>query len=192
VYHKRLREHRNEPGTVDPTGTIRRLQALAALGWPQPELARLLGCHPRALGQLGRRSQMVHAGTARNVAVLYDELSMRIGPSQRARNRASTLGYIPPLGWAEGTIDDPHARPAPASERHAGRDVDPVVIQRIRDGEPPARVTWAERHATVSAMTHSGNTAAAIAERIGITPRSVTRVRTHHTAGGLIGSTAAS
>jgi hypothetical protein len=141
IYHKRLREHRAEPGRVDASGTIRRVRALAALGWPQPELARMLGCHPRALGQLGRRSRMVHAATAENVAALYEELSMRPGPSVRARNRAARLGYVPPLGWAEGSIDDPDARPVAACDRDTAGHVDPVVVARLRNGQPPARVT---------------------------------------------------
>ena len=33
--------------------------------------------------------------------------------ANRVRNMALAAGCIPPLGWEEGEIDDPAARPAP-------------------------------------------------------------------------------
>jgi hypothetical protein len=177
IYRKRGREGRRQLGTVEATGTVRRLRGLAALGWPQAELAARLGMTPSSLGQLGIRRGRVSRTTAAKVTALYDELSMIPGHSKRAADRAARHGWPPPLAWLEGTIDDPRARPASAADRHRGAYVDQVAVQRLRDGDPPARVTRAEyRHAVVE-MTGAGETVELIADRLHTSARSITRQR---------------
>jgi hypothetical protein len=88
---------------VDATGTLRRLRALVAVGWPQSELARRLGWRDGNFSSLilGRRPQILQR-TADEVRALYDELWDVPPPAEsagRARRRAAA------------TIDDPAARP---------------------------------------------------------------------------------
>lgn len=106
---------RPSTGWVDATGTRRRLQALATLGWSRAELARRAGLAPGALRITGRR---VHATTAEVVGQLYDALCMRPGPSPRAAARAHRQGCAPPLAWEGRDIDNPRHRPAGVRARH--------------------------------------------------------------------------
>jgi hypothetical protein len=98
---------------VDATGTRRRVQALACLGWSASEVARRIGVAPTNFHRTLRK-QRVHARTARAVRDLYDQLCMTPSPTPTAAStaqRARANGWIPPLGWDEGDIDDPTARP---------------------------------------------------------------------------------
>ena len=114
---------------VDSTGTRRRLQALACLGWSDSLLGRRLGVDAGNYSSMMRRPQ-VTAARARDVVRLYDEL-WRSGPPEtdhrnrqsasRARNRARANGWAPPLAWDDDTIDDPVARPAPVAVQPGGR-----------------------------------------------------------------------
>lgn len=128
---------------VDSTGTVRRLRALVAIGYPQAAVCRRLGLLPTNGSQLftGKRPYVL-AATARRVENLFNELQLTIGPSADARYRAQQLGWLPPLAWDEDTIDDPAAEPAPAADkptrgldRYAEmRDLgysDALIVQRL-------------------------------------------------------------
>src|SRR5690606_28218547 len=62
---------------VDPTGSTRRLRALVALGYPAAELARRSGIDRQVIDALLAGERGCVARTARQVAALYDALSMR-------------------------------------------------------------------------------------------------------------------
>lgn len=79
-------------------GTVRRIQALHALGWPLSEIARRIGVYRASLDRTLKAAQ-VQAGTARRVRDLYEELCMTPGPSLRARKHALEKGWKPPLWW---------------------------------------------------------------------------------------------
>jgi hypothetical protein len=112
IYRKRLREARYEPDRVDSTGTARRLQALAAIGWPAEHLAVRLGCSDVAVQQWRRRRHpAVYRRTADRVAALYEQLSGTPGPSPITRDRARRAGWAPPLLWDGIDLDDPGAEP---------------------------------------------------------------------------------
>lgn len=103
---------------VDATGTLRRLQALVAVGWPQAQLAARLGMAPGNFSALLDRSQ-VTAVTACAVRALFDQLwnadpamhGVGAQAVSRARNHARTNGWAPVGAWDEDTIDDPAASP---------------------------------------------------------------------------------
>lgn len=103
---------RSDPLHVNPTGTLRRLRALAALGWPMAELGRRLGLPQVPDG----RWAAVDAHAASLVRDLYAELSMTVPPPGRrytsARGLAARKGWVPPLAWDDDEIDDPAAVPA--------------------------------------------------------------------------------
>lgn len=97
---------------IDATGSMRRLRALVALGWPQQQLADRIGWHIAALSYITRgRQRFVHQATADLIAALYDELSGQPGPSERVRALAAKRGWAPPLAWDDDEIDAPTARP---------------------------------------------------------------------------------
>lgn len=92
--------------SVDAVGTIRRLQALVAFGYPRAALAARLGITgSNATGLFKAETGRVLADTARRVAVLFDELQFTPGPSSRARNEGRRKGWLLPFEWDEDEID---------------------------------------------------------------------------------------
>ncbi|ONK09496.1 hypothetical protein [Streptomyces sp. MP131-18] len=107
------------PGTpVVAVGTVRRLQALVAAGWPQAHLAAQLGMTGANFGPL-LRALRVTAGTARAVRDLYDRLCLADpaehgaspGGITRARRMAVDRRWAPMGAWDDDTIDDPAPEP---------------------------------------------------------------------------------
>ncbi|MEC4016028.1 hypothetical protein [Streptomyces sp. H27-D2] len=103
---------------IGSTGTVRRLQALVAGGWPQTHLAAGLGMTPSNFGQT-LTSDRVRVRTARAVRALYDA-NWRADPLEhgatqsgvtRARRYAAAHHWAPVGAWDDDTIDDPNAQP---------------------------------------------------------------------------------
>lgn len=158
-----------DAGRVDATGAVRRLQALCAVGWSADEVAKLLGM-PRAgshIRTLERgRQATIYARTDRAIRALYDEISMKPGPSDVARQLAQQRGWAPPLAWDDDEdctceevvghcccIDNPQARPAGVGTRR--------------------RLTFVEVYDELCALGYRGEEQ--IAERMGISVRSLRR-----------------
>lgn len=96
---------------VDSTGTRRRVQALAWMGWPCREIAARAGTTERSLHRLIRPDRRISAALAARVAAVYEELCMTPGPSRITASKARGAGHAPPLAWDGVDIDDPKARP---------------------------------------------------------------------------------
>lgn len=152
IYRKRLHEKRHQPLRVPATGTTRRLQALAAIGWPADLLAQRLG-RSKAQTQQWRRGRYtrVNHRTAALVADLYDQLWDTPGPSTYTRRHAARHGWAKPMAWDDATITDPAARP-----EHGRR--------------PRGRIDLAD----VTHLERFGYTRTAIAERLDVDPESIT------------------
>lgn len=112
------------PGAlVDSAGTVRRVQALVAIGWTLTEIAAEAGWTVGNLSGLVSAGERVTAGTARAFAAVYDRWSMtpRTGASaDRARRFAARRGWLPPLAWDDDRIDDPAAVARPGRARPGG------------------------------------------------------------------------
>lgn len=145
---KRYYLQRTDSFMVPTIGTVRRVQALAALGWSVAEVSRRAGYDRSHLGLMMRRGS-IRKVTADRVAEIYDELSMSLPPettraekidASRSRRIASSRGWLPPLAWQ--SIDDPNERPDLTV-----RDTlpDPVVVDRILSGDWHLRATREER-----------------------------------------------
>lgn len=93
---------------VDALGTVRRIQALTAIGWTLTDTGRALGWTSSNLGLLLRQDKVLRR-TADAVAGLYERRSGTTGPSGRARRMAAARGWVPPLAWTN--IDDPREKP---------------------------------------------------------------------------------
>lgn len=128
AYRKRL--YLQGKSLIDRTGTLRRVQALMAMGWACRDIAARIGyARPDDLLRPGRP---ILRETAERVARLYEELCMTPGPSVRARAIAARRGYAPPLAWDDDTIDDPNALPDLGGEDSP--EVDEVAIRRAMAG----------------------------------------------------------
>lgn len=93
-------------------GTIRRIQALVAFGWPQSHIAEHAGLDNRQISRivLGNHSR-ISTHYAVRIAATYDELQLVPGPCDRSRRRANKQGWPPPFSWDEDAIDNPDAKP---------------------------------------------------------------------------------
>lgn len=103
---------------VDATGTKRRLQALAALGWSWTLLGGKLGMSGAGVGFTALHRGVVYPETKEKIKALYDEMSMLpavvvVGHDKIERNKrmARRKGWLPPLAWDDEMIDDPFALP---------------------------------------------------------------------------------
>lgn len=142
--------------TVGHVGMLparRRLQALAAIGWPHAELAALSGVAVMTLSYLrsGTRIEHTTPRTDRAVRDLYDELSMTPGPSDRVRRDALARGWAPPLAYDD--IDDLSEEPKGVGYR----------APRVADLDEWARLTAAGED-PVRAAVRLGVTISAIAK----------------------------
>lgn len=131
------------PGAVvDATGTHRRIQALARLGWTLTGQAARVGMSTGNYAAVLDRAQVLRA-TADKVRALYGEVSRLPTPTgygpTRIRNLAKAQGWFPPVAWDDDTIDDPAAAPAlvpPIEGSDPG--VDELAIQHVYAGHTPA------------------------------------------------------
>lgn len=163
----RIRRYLNRGGfMVDATGTHRRLQGLAAIGWSSREIAARLGVTPQTLRRLHLQAHC-WSSTRDRVAAVYDELSMTPGGNVRTVTWARKRGWVVPLGWNDEEIDDPAALP-----RHRAPNPTPG---RPRDTDRDERI-WE--------LTRAGLSSAEIAVRLRTTKRQVERARARYRSEG--------
>ena len=166
---------------VDGTGTRRRLQALACLGWSIGRLAADTGLDRQALDQAMRGGQVV-ARNARAVAAAYEQLWNQRAPATdhrerisvaRSINRATAAGWLPPIAWDDDTIDDPAATPTVNDDVD---QVDELAVDAVLDGHtmPLSGVTLL---AAVERMTTAAYPLATIATRLQIPEHQIHRLR---------------
>lgn len=149
--------YRGRCNRIDATGTARRLQALATLGWTSADLASRLRTNEAAVRRWRQaHTPLVNPDSAARVAALYEQLSGTPGPSARMRDEARRRGWVPPLLWEDIDIDDPTAQPHP-------------------DPEPPGRRGRIDLD-DVQHLRRYGLHLDTIAERMGVRPSSITRV----------------
>lgn len=102
-------------------GTMRRIQALVAIGWPARQIAARAGVSNRWIVELRPDTVILHS-YAKKVVTAYDTLrhlrpeknGVQTGHAKRARDRAHTNRWPTPDYWDQHTsdIDDPHFHPA--------------------------------------------------------------------------------
>ena len=131
---------------TDPTGTVRRLQALAAEGWTLADLADLLGVTRSGVHMLRSDppARMLTA-TAERVRAVYEQLGPPdLTPARRvARARALRRGWAPPLAWDDDDLDNPAATPHVDDIRHGTRSG--YVTHRARGEDACGACLEAER-----------------------------------------------
>lgn len=103
---------------MDSTGTVRRLRALVAGGWPQAHIGRQLGISPGNFTAT-ISAERVTVRTALAVRGLYGRLwavdphtaGASPGGVTRARRYALAHAWAPGAAWDDDTIDDPATYP---------------------------------------------------------------------------------
>lgn len=142
---------------VPAIGAARRIRALQTLGWTLTHIADAAGITAARLDWTARHPDgTLPAGAHRTVRDVYDELSMRLGPSSRTAAYAKRAGWMPPLAWDDDEIDCWAA--APRSPADPGNQTD-------------------ERDQVIAHLTRIGKSARFIAETVGCSDRTVVRVR---------------
>jgi Transcription factor WhiB len=103
---------------VEPAvATTRRLQGLAAIGWPADNLAGEMRVSPVTIRRLTAGQDCVTAHIAERARQLFEGLRDTPGPSEPTRRIAAARGYAPPETWDEADIADPRSQPRPARGR---------------------------------------------------------------------------
>ncbi|MCZ2849817.1 helix-turn-helix domain containing protein [Modestobacter sp. VKM Ac-2978] len=177
-------EHRAPHSRFDATGTRRRLQALAAIGWSPELLAAELDRRTSSL-QRSMTSPSVTARTARDVAALYERLENTPPPratrrqcaaAEASQAHAVARGWLPPMAWDDIDTDAPPRSDAP---RLPTDDVDEIAVERAMagDGIQYAGLTPAEQTQVVHRLTERGRSLRDIAAQLATTKRTVSRHR---------------
>lgn len=114
-----LRALSGNAATVPAVGSLRRIQALHALGWTGPQIAEAADISINTMRSIGYHdSGTVRTTTAAKIDAAYERLAM-VRPegkyADRARRMARRRGWAPPLAF--DNIDDPSERPDDAGYR---------------------------------------------------------------------------
>ncbi|WP_436008040.1 hypothetical protein [Knoellia sp. LjRoot47] len=170
-------------GNVPSIGATRRVQALMAIGWRKTDLEAAGVPTAQLVTRTGR--DWISVAGWRQTRDVYERLSMMPGPSQACRDRARSRGYAPPLAWDEDAIDDPRAAPDAGPESPVA--VDHVAVDRAvatgRAGmacDTSLRLTQDERVEAVRALATRGSSDSEIANAVGVSGRTVLRLRQRH------------
>jgi transcriptional regulator with XRE-family HTH domain len=160
------------PSWAPAVGITRRLRGLAMLGWRQTDISTKSGVAVSVINELMAGNQQVCMRThAAALKECYEQLSMRVGPSERSRNRATAKGWAPTLAWDDDAIDDPAAKPVGvigSITKAAG--VDESAIERRILGDRTARLHKGESAEVVRRLLADGWTQNAIRRHTGLKP----------------------
>lgn len=112
-------------------GAMRRLRALAVLGWSTQEMCRRAGIGYQGFyAVISGRYDTCYVRTWVAIADLYEQLWQTLPPettkgerisARKTRRLAAQRGWAPALAWDDDTIDDPRAHPA------MGEDIDDMI-----------------------------------------------------------------
>lgn len=167
---------------IDSTGAVRRIQALVALGWSQSKIAARLGIQRSNFTDLAQGRTAVTVAHDKAVRALYDEWSMQLPPQEewrdkiaasRSRNYARQRGWLPPLAWDDGLIDDPTASPLACIPD--ADELDEAAVARRSAGDKSVRLTPAEQAEVVRRLVAQGVSKNEIERRTGINPQRTER-----------------
>lgn len=162
---------KHAPGArIDPTGAMRRVRALTAIGWGLNRIAAESGVNEQTLRDV-LYGRPILERTARRVQAVYQRLwDQRPDTSTphlasgvtRTRRWAARNGWAPPLAWDDDTIDDPAATPQ--------------GVERVsRYGHTADDLAEDVHH-----LLAAGTTRDEIAARTGRDPRSIERELARH------------
>src|SRR5690606_34292809 len=109
-YYKKQRQLRGQDVFVPAAPTIRRLRALACLGWSASEISERSGYSEIHISRTRRgvNGDAVRVSLHTKIRQIYDELSMTKRDTHHGRKTmaiARKNGWKPPLAYDEGELD---------------------------------------------------------------------------------------
>jgi len=125
------------PVTMPTTGSIRRVQALTAIGWSQEAIAKAAGMHRGTMSCALYRQRSTSVEFHQRIADAYERLCMTPGPSSRARAHAEREGWAPPLAW-DDIDNDPEPKGIRNVEGKTRVDID-EWLELVTAGEDGIR-----------------------------------------------------
>jgi len=165
----RARVLHSGPQLVDVTGSRRRLQALAALGYSAREIGDQAGLHGNRVKQILRMQNRVHIDTAEAIRAAYAVLADRQPTGRYAlkvRRWAAAQGWLPPIWWDDETIDVVGYSPNISMRGEGDFYTDPVAVDRYLSGDHTVRLTRAEKHEAYQRLRAAGHSVTAAAARL--------------------------
>ncbi|MGX9348124.1 hypothetical protein [Microbacterium sp. KNMS] len=171
---------------VPATGTRRRLQALAAMGWSLQYVAAAIGHNARRITYTAE-AERVRASTARLVRELYEWLSVAPPVARSAAEAAAiahvkrdarSRGWVGPLAWDD--IDNDPDLPVDEFETDEEQDLelDIAALLEQHAAGTPARLRGDELRRIVLALIERGeHSYGEIAELVGCASKTVERIR---------------
>ncbi|MGU3358201.1 hypothetical protein ACLBWJ_13180 [Microbacterium sp. M4A5_1d] len=168
-----------DPGTLIPaTGAVRRVQALACLGWTGAAIATAAGLPRSTVRTFQREGRQITVAVHRAIDAAYERMWNQPAPAgttiqRRDRTasikRAAAGAWTPPLGW-----DDIDTDPEPQQGEDAG--VDEIAIALAVDGQP-VRLTREERHIALRELHRLGLFDPELSARLGVDVKTIERDR---------------
>jgi hypothetical protein len=140
---------------ADREPTRRRVNALRANAWPTPALQDMTGSN---MSHIVNKTGLIHATIARKVQFVYDRIGDEVGPSRKTMKAARAEGHLPPIYWND----------------------DMTLVEAEGDDEATRAQTKARTALCILALTVEAQPVRTIVERLGITGRTISRVRTEH------------
>lgn len=177
-YRKRrkLRHLAGDAPMVPSIGTVRRIQALQALGWTGPQIADAAGMSLNSMRSMQYHgAATVRTSTAKKIAAAFDTMCMTRPEghyANRARSMAARRGWLPPLAFDD--IDDPNEQPkhnakGTGNPTELQRAVDMAVVWRLVDrGVRVRKLSNAEAEAACQILYARGFTGRQIAQQYGL------------------------
>lgn len=143
-------------------GALRRVRALAAIGWSHRIVAEHANVPVSTVLQLHTTATVSWPvwSAIRNTYETLSATPATIGRPKRCRGEALRKGWPAPLDWEDHDIDDPR-----------------VVVQAQPWTRPTAKQIAAERAERVAELTGKGLSINEIADRLGVSARQVLRDR---------------
>lgn len=170
-----------DPDNLTPstraTGARRRLRALAWMGHSPEHIAGAYGLDlARVTRLLWGGSPTLSADEWYTIAIAFDDLEMRFGSSEWARETARAEGWKPPLAWDEDTLDDPFANGDRSGPR-GPYTADHAVAYRRMHGEHDLPMHARDQDLAVRLLHRDGLSDYEIADRLGMWVKQVKRCR---------------
>lgn len=172
------------PHWIDATGSRRRLQALAVVGFSFERVATMVdGCGAFNLREIayGNRER-VRYDNAQQIREVFERITREGKPytplnhyerhgTARIMKRARESGWVSALAWDEGTIDDPAARPIGLiTTEWDPAGYDESRVQRRINGDRSVRLHRGESVEVVRRMLADGHSQNAIRRLTGLKP----------------------
>lgn len=171
VYSKRWRNGKTLK--LEATGSRRRLQAVCFMGWSVDYIYDNFNlAHSVQQNILSGKTQIILQSTYDSIILIYDKLSMQLGPSKQTREKAIQKGWHSCLAWDEETIDDPSEEPNLGNGEPV---LDEILIEKITLGRERKPAATPERAEAFTRMWAKGLRSEDIAFLTGLDNKTIYR-----------------